>query len=226
MHKLTHALTLMTVLAAGCSSTLEVYDITDARPGTQVNGIPFRIDEPYTLRVYAKDSKGTYVRQFSEEMIFPDQDRIYALNFDSDFFSNHTLNLVLKPDGTLSSSNLTTDIRVDEAITAFAKEIEDVGTAVSDLKETQAQAEIERLAKEEDLRAARAATDAKKYELDQSALNALLEVEAAQRALDNLDPDATDAQKAEAEAELRRKKAAANVAYRQAGRPTPYPGVF
>lgn len=226
MRILVYFLLLAGLFAAGCTSSLEVTDITKAEAGDEINGLPFRLDAPYSVRVFIKDKEGSYKESFSREMILPEQDRLYALGFSSGYYSDQDLDVTFKPDGTLQKVRLVTTGKGDEAITALATEVKDVGEAVSTYRNTRDQAEIERLQKKEALREAQVADDAKQHELDQAALEALLAVEAAQRTLDGLGPDASEEERAAAAADLRAKKAAANTAYRLAGRAAPYPGVF
>jgi len=226
MRIISYCLLLAGLFAAGCTSSIKVTDITNAMAGSNVDGLPFRIDAPYTVRVFIKDKDGIYKEAFSKEMILPDQDRLYAIGFKSGYFSDQKLNVEFNPDGTLKKTKLKTTGKGDEAITELSKEVNNVGAAVSSYRDTRDQAEIERLQKKETLRAAQASDAAKQYELDATALSALQTVEAAQRTLDSLGPDASDADRAAAAADLRAKKAAANSAYSLAGRAAPYPSVF
>ena len=58
-------------------------------------GIPFRVLTPYTIRVFTKGKDGNFQQVYVQSQDLPDQDRLFALNVSSDFFSNHVLQVNL-----------------------------------------------------------------------------------------------------------------------------------
>jgi hypothetical protein len=229
---------------SGCSTTVDVRDISSIKPDADVPGIPFRMREPCTLRVFQLQDDGRYRQVHVQWLDLPEEERLYALNIEAAYFSDHDLTLKLRDDNTLDEVDLKTELKLDAAIAELAAQ----GGALSDAaltfdrKKREAEAaEIESRASLEAARAqaaqARAEQEAARQERAEApivaqegklavAVEALNSAEAAERALDALPPDAEESARAECRATLRLLRLRANQAYRAAGLAEPYPGVF
>ena len=202
-------------LLGSCATRLHVSDITEAETGSEIGGIPFKLPEPYRVAVFQKttndDQEVVYEEVYSDRVVLASRSRTYAVHFDADFLSDHSLSLEINPDGTLTTSSLTSDSQADEALAALGEEFRDL----EDAKLAVDNAEAANLAATED-------------EADQAAvaaLQAMLEVQAAEVALRAL-PDTADAVTVQAaRARVQLAKLQANLAFKSLGRPQPYPEV-
>lgn len=139
-------------LCAGCSTTLSVTDISGLtsdefnKLDQAERGIPFRVTSPYTVRLFQKQVDGSYATVGKPVHVkLPNTDKLYALNYDSGQFSNHTFALTLNPNGTIASVGATETKQIDEAITAIGTEVTDVAGAIVDRDVTELTAEKAKL---------------------------------------------------------------------------------
>lgn len=122
------ALCAAAIGTTACRTRLLVTDITQDTCEPYIDGIPFRVRETHTIWVYqwhrsttretkAKDKDGKAVLEEIEpaqfklvmrkEISFPNQRRLFALNFQSEQFADHDLDLTYFPDNTLRNFSLT-----------------------------------------------------------------------------------------------------------------------
>jgi len=127
------------IICTGCSTTLTVTDISDLTPvqfndRSQVKrGIPFRATAPYTVRLFQKQVDGSYAKVGKPVHVkLPDGDKLYALNYNSGQFSNHTFGLKLNPNGTIATVAATEAKQIDKAISAIGTGLTDVSGAIVD----------------------------------------------------------------------------------------------
>jgi hypothetical protein len=232
------SITLVALLAlAGCSTALTVSDISAAKPGTDLKGIPFRVKAPRTIRVWARqpsDENGKVVYQavFVKPFELPDPRTLYALGFEADTFSSKCLEVKLNSDGSLASVRVKSENRADEVVAKVGKKVSAAADAAASYPNTVRQAETAQLKAADDLALAQAALaqtlaqPAADRETNLvAALQAYVDAEAADRSLRGLAFDATTAQRAEAAAALRLAQYKANIAYEKAGLAPPFPGV-
>lgn len=201
---------------ASCSSTVVVEDISDVQDGEAVGGIPFRPSERYVAHVYqfVPDplATGTYKHRYATAHTLGDHERLYALNFDSQLLSNHTLDVEFHPNGTLDHFKLSQEQEVDTALNALATQL----TAVDGAMDAQ------------DSAAATAATNAQQALVDAlEAYNDALEAELAlEQLLANTEDPPTALDVLTEEGKVRVAQLKANQAYVAAGLQPPFPDVF
>jgi hypothetical protein len=226
------------VLLGGCSTSLAVRDVSDRKIGEELGGIPFRVKVARTIRVWVRqppDATGriAYQAALAKTIELADEDVLYALGFEADTFASKRFEVKLNDDGTLASVHLKSENKTGEVIAATGKQATSVADAGVSYSEQVHKAEIAQLKSASDLAAAQATMNQTLAQstLDRegnlvAALKAYQDVEAAQRALQWLAPDAAASQRAEAASALRIAQFAANVAYQKAGLAPPFPGVF
>ncbi|WLG83709.1 hypothetical protein PSH97_21800 [Pseudomonas cucumis] len=107
----------------GCSAVNKVYDITNVQAGQTISGVPFRLADKYRVRVFRLQKDGTYKEVYSESRSMPDQERIYAANFDAKMLSDHGFKVELNADNTLKTTSLKTAQKATESISALADEV-------------------------------------------------------------------------------------------------------
>ncbi len=245
------------LIAAGCSSTLKVEDISEtlqnasetAPPAATsptvetkpVSGLPFRVPNVYTVRIYQKQRDGSYQAiepRFVE--VLPDPEKLYAINVDAEWLTKQTLDVELNNDGTLKMVYLHgVEFRGDEALEALGSQASAIFEAVEnrELNELAAQkaaldAQKELLDAQKNLLAAESALeDAQDKPADDldvamvAALEALHAANAAFDAFELLPATATAIEIRAAERALQLARIKANQAYRQADLPAPFPDV-
>jgi hypothetical protein len=251
-------------LTAGCSSTLKVEDIsplmisqaqaattassppttaqaaptTDAKPSVALAGLPFRVPNVYTVRVFQKQKDGDY-KQVERHFVkvLPDPKKLYALNVDSKLMSQGTLDVKIRADGTLDFVHLhDVEFRGDEALTAFGTQATALYEAIENRDLIALETQKAAIEAKKNLLVSEAAleeqADKPADDLDAAliaALEALNEANSAYDALEGLQsqtappPTATEVRAAERALLLARVKA--NQAYRRADLPVPFPGV-
>ena len=113
------------LLAGSCRTRLLVSDVSTVpseRLGTPIDGIPFRVRETHTIRVYqwhdpvhaampgcaarVQVRPGSFELVFSTEVPFPNLERVFAVNFQAEGFADHDFNVKYFPDNTLRSIDL------------------------------------------------------------------------------------------------------------------------
>ena len=206
-------------LLAACSTRAVTSDITATPAGAQVSGVPFRTRAPHTLRVFQRQGDGSYKQVFVSREEMADMDRVYALNYDSDVFSNHTFKLTMREDGTLDNFAFTSAATgaaalsatsgaikgVTDSVVAYEKQKQDMAAADA------AAAESSLVSKEDALVAAQAAQQ---------------EAEKAMRELVGLPDGTPDDVVAEKQAAVEAAQLKANILFRRAGLAAPYADPF
>jgi hypothetical protein len=133
-------------LLSACSTTLVVHDIStildedaDTKPNSfgeldeAKRGIPFRVLETTTVRLYQRQPDGSYSEVGKPVRgNVPATDKLYALNYKSGQFSNHTFTLTLNADGTIATVGATESKQLDEALAAIKTEAAGIATAAID----------------------------------------------------------------------------------------------
>lgn len=122
------ALVLVSFLT-GCASSLKVSEISnDLKPGSAVNGIPFRAPKRFSLTVYELTDAG-YKEVHKETVTLADPDRLFVLGFESQPLSSATVELKLNADNTLSEVKLKSDSKGDEVMTEVTTQLAAIGAA-------------------------------------------------------------------------------------------------
>jgi protein-tyrosine-phosphatase len=105
-------------MLSGCASSIGTRQIErDAKAGTVVDGVPFRIRDRLTLELYRKTDKGyELVNRQMETMADPS--RLYVLNFTGQMLADTSVKFEQHPDGSLSSVKLGDASHLPEAVTA------------------------------------------------------------------------------------------------------------
>jgi hypothetical protein len=227
----------------GCSTKVEVKEININDKNSAVGGIPFRVLEPHIVRVYAKDpTTSQYKEVFAKSYNLANEDTLYSLNYEADYFAHPNFEVAFQNDNTLKTLNISDQSHLAEAMKGLSATAKDVSTAAADYDLNRLKAKKDRLAAEADVltsevglvKAKTALPDFKETVNSnqearlESALKALNLAEAAQRELDTITQKAgsTSLDIENAEAKVRLARLQANQAYRRAGLPEPYPGVF
>ena len=212
-------LLLVTSLSA-CATRLEVSDISEVKPGSEIGGIPFKLQEPYRVsvhrRVTKEDGSVEYQEVYDQLMVLPSRTRTYAIDFDADFLSDHSLELRINANGTLSYSSVGSTSKATDAL-------ETLGDQFQAIEDAQTQRDLARDAADASAAAAATAAQTAQDAALLAAMDAMIEVDAAQVALESLDEDATASQIEAARARLSRARLLANIAYRNLGRAEPFP---
>ena len=152
--------------------------------------------------------------------VTPNQNKLYTINFVSDYFSNAELKLSLKENNTLSSLELNADSQLDKSLAQLGTTTQNIANAMLDIEQQRRSKELAE--KKEEV----AATKTSQSSLE-AAQNAIIDVKKAEKALQDQKalPIATAEDIAIKEAELILAKIKANHAYQNAGLPIPFPGV-
>jgi len=195
----------------GCSTDILVKDISQVNSGDKIDGVPFRTKSAQILRVYMLQKDGEYkeVKVFHEEMA--DFRQLYSIGFDSGLFSDHSLTLNLEEGGTLSSLDLKTSQKVDEALAGLhegTKLVTDAVIARNDKKN--------QLIKDEETKAV-STEDARL-----SAVSARHETEALEDKLENLLEDSPLEERNLLVRQIELSKLKTNALYRRASMIPPY----
>jgi hypothetical protein len=238
-------LVVASLCLAACATRLQVQDISGLKTGEPVAGIPFRVREPRTVRVWMRqsaegDKPPQYKQVFVRTYELPDSGRLYALNFEASLFGRRDVKVVLREDGALGSVSLKGEDKTGEALAAASKQSLGLADAVVGFEAKQREAQLAALQGRTSLEKAQAEFEKAQRDLagsreqpsaDQNArlvaaLEAFNAAQEAERALGNLKPEAPAADRAAAEDKLRLAQLKANQAYRRAGLAEPFPGVF
>ncbi len=216
--------------AAACAARLRGGELADRSTPEDVDGIPFRLKETYVVRVLlrvgdGKDGLGEYKEVHRTLQNLPDMDHVYVLGVDADGLSDHTLQVTLSPDGTLSAVDLKgVELHGDEMLTALGAQVKALSTAVGDYDKTKQDAEKARLDSKKGLEDAERALLTDRLGREKAALSARLDAERQIEALEKLRASgtATAAQISEQERVVTLAKQDANDKARLAGMPVPY----
>ena len=118
------------IALSGCAATSDVQEITEVPAGAAVSGVPFRIAEPYKVRLFQLTPAGQYKEVYTAPQILPDQDRIFAVTFKGGSFSDHEFKIELNDDNTIKTSHLKSVKHGGEAVNALADQASAVATAI------------------------------------------------------------------------------------------------
>lgn len=97
----------------GCRTRLLVEDISQGPTGHAIDGIPFRVKETHIVRVFqwveedAKTGKGHFKEVFNRRMPFANLDKVFALNYRAEAFTNSKLTLNYQADNTIKDVTMT-----------------------------------------------------------------------------------------------------------------------
>ncbi len=241
MNKLTIGAAIALVVCGGCSTKVIVEDISAT--DSKVTGIPFRALEPHVVRVYAKDpATSMYKEVFAKPFDLANPDKLYSLNYSADYFANPSFEIAFQNDNTLKTVNVSDQSHLAQALKDLSATATSVSTAIADsdlnkikAKKERLTAETEILNSEVSLAKARAGmpeyqetTNTNQEAKLENALKMKNLAEVAERELATTaqKQDATANDIANAEAKVQITRLQANQAYRRAGLPEPYPGVF
>ncbi len=206
-------------------------ELADRSTPEEVDGIPFRLKETYVVRVLQRvgdgeDKTGVYKEVHRSLQNLPDMDHVYVLGVDADGLSDHTLDVKLHPDGTLSTVDLKgVELHGDEVLTALGAQVKSLSTAVGDFDKTKQDAEKARLESKKALEDAERSLLNDRLSREKAALSARLDAERQIEALEKLRAGgtATAAQVSEQERVVTLAKQDANDKARLAGMSVPYP---
>ena len=141
MRWLSIPMAILVVGVAGCASKLVVDEIRPSeKPGTVINGLPFKVPKRYVAEVYEKQADG-YQKVAELPITIPDQKRLFVLGFQSQAFSTATVETVVNSDNTLSSVSLTSKSTGQATLTALGTQISALATAQQAKKTTEASSE-------------------------------------------------------------------------------------
>jgi len=197
------------LLVSACASDLKVHEISnDLPPGSEVEGIPFRVPKRYTLKLYERTATG-YQLVHSQPATLPDPERLYVLGFESQPLANATVDFKMNPDNTLQTVALKSDSKGASALTEVGTQAAAVNTAIRTANTAEDTAAT--------LEATRSVAADKAFQA----------AELAQLELDNLlkDSNASNEAVLKAQNKARSAKLDANEAARIAGKPPYYPEV-
>jgi len=123
------SMALLVVGTTGCASKLVVDEITTGeKPGTVINGLPFKVPKRYVAEIYEKQADG-YQKVAELPVTIADQKRLFVLGFQSQTFSNATVDTQVNPDNTLSQVSLTSKSTGQASLTALGTQINALATA-------------------------------------------------------------------------------------------------
>lgn len=126
---------------AGCASKLVVTEIAPgAKPGTVINGLPFKVPKRYIAEVYEKQATG-YQKVAELPVTIADQKRLFVLGFASQTFSTATVDTQVNADNTLSQVSLTSKSTGQATLTALGTQIDALATAQQAKKTAEAASE-------------------------------------------------------------------------------------
>lgn len=233
-------LAVVVLVATGaCASSIRVQDVVQPHPKAQTDiaGIPFRQAESYLLRVYKRTGTGAYEEVHVQREQLPDPDRLFALALSARRFADNELDLSFNPDGTLAVVDFSRIHRADEAINQLGEAAIGVAQQAITYEDQIRAKELERLTQATQLEAAQAGIEAARQQRAEApvagreaaleaALAAFTAAEVAAETLVALPDEATEADRAVARGALRLARLEANHAFRVAGLPEPFPGLF
>lgn len=209
------------VFLIGCSTKVQITDITGAKPGDVIEGIPFRTKTAFTLRIYKRLTDGSYKEVGVKHEELADMQSLYAFNYKSQLFSDHELVLAVNDDGTLQSMDLTTAQKIDD-LSKIGTSVSSMADALAAFKKAEREREEAKAAGEE---AAIAASEAATVTSEVARLAAEIAHKAADDKMDELrfgTVDLTDAEIAALQRSIRLLQIEANQKYRRAGLTPPY----
>lgn len=190
---------------AGCSADLSSVELEPASKVDEVNGVPYRVKEPFVVELYKKTDKG-YIRVNSDATTsLANPDRLYLLQLEGKPFSDAGLKYEIDADGTLKSVKLS-------ATSGVAKAADTVSSAIG---------EIEKLSKAVEEAAAKATSGQETKQLN--FLKAMGAVRLAEAKLGAMPASASEFDRIAATNALNEAKFNANIAAREAGIARPYP---
>jgi hypothetical protein len=118
------------LLLGACSSQIKVAEIKNNLPaGTEVEGIPFRVPKRFIALIYEKQNDG-YKQVFEQSVTLPDPDHLYLLGFESQLFSNATVELSLNSDNTIQQIDLKSASRGASALEEAGAQLSATATAL------------------------------------------------------------------------------------------------
>ncbi|MCK5232936.1 MAG: hypothetical protein KAR13_21865 [Desulfobulbaceae bacterium] len=201
---------IMAAILSACSAEYRVVELpSDAKSGSVVDGVPFRMTQRYKLQIYRLDPNVGGYKQVGEIVKnLPNPEKIYVLKLNGGPLSDSTAKFKLNPDGTLQMVSVKSESKGTELIDAVGTQTKAVATALKEKKQT----------KEEDITTGQ--------NLMLAALEAKQAVAIAEVKLAGLDPTVSPTERLQAEQELTLAKYKANLAFRRAGLPVPYSDVF
>lgn len=226
---------------AGCNARLLGEDISTLSPGERISGIPYRLKEPYTLKVYRlmrdldgkpimKNCQPVYEAVHTQPQLLANQMKVYSSGMIAEALANHTLKLEFNDDGTLKTFAVTAETHAPQALAAASESLKQVTDAIADFETKKIDDELALAKKRAEVREYEAGValepildEEKKQEAAQAAI---LEVYLAQAKQDSLPPDASAADVQAAKNALQAAKLKANHAYRDYGLEPPFPDVF
>jgi hypothetical protein len=135
------AVARVTIQLSGCAATTSVKDITDVKPGGKVEGVPFRVADHYRVRLFQLTPEGEYKEAYTTYQYLPNQEKVYAVNFSGDAFSDHEFKIELNDDNTIKTSSLKSTRHASDAAGALADQVSAVSTQLQTNK-TNAQTKI------------------------------------------------------------------------------------
>ncbi|MBI1214097.1 MAG: hypothetical protein GC190_21755 [Alphaproteobacteria bacterium] len=199
---------LLAVGLSACSAEIATTGLpSDPKPNTEVNGVPYRVREPYVVELYRKTDKG-YVRVNEDQtQALANPDRLYLLEHKGQLFSDSDTKFTLRDDGSLATVHLNSKTHAPEAISTAGTEL----TAIQKVEETR--------------RAAQNAAQASAEQSELDYVTAIGAVRVAEAKLSALPSTANVADRVAAENEVVQAKVRANIAARKAGVGRPYPNI-
>lgn len=206
-----------------CAAEFRVKEVDPAL--SCMPGIPIRVRSSHVLQVFQLQSDGTYKEVFVKEEQLADTQKLYALNFSGDLFTDATVAVELRPDSTLKRAFIKGESKLDEAIGALATQVGEVSDAYAELEAArleEKQAEIDRAKQEQedaDKEAAERETNLVAY------YQATAEAEVALRLYREAlaDKEVKESQRTNLNWDYRVKAVRANQAAAKVGLPPPYP---
>ena len=128
-------------LLTSCASQIVVTEIGNKlEPGEPVNGFPFRIPKRFDAVIFEKSDQG-YRELSAIPVTIADPDRLFALNFRSQLFSNGTMEVTVNPDNTIQQVTLTSKSTGGATLTALGTQINGLATAGRSGKSAESAAE-------------------------------------------------------------------------------------
>lgn len=112
----------ITTILMGCSATYEAYDISKAKPGATVNGIPYRVMGTYKMHLYVyNEIEKKYVHTIREVRI-PGPDNVVAGGYNSKLFSSDKFVFMTNDAGDLIEVSLTSESSAEKNFKALSEQ--------------------------------------------------------------------------------------------------------
>ena len=212
------------VFLTACSTTLHVREVAEESDTPALSGVPFRLPAPYSLHVFERTEKGEYkaIRTFEVELA--DTEKLYTVNFTSDFLADPAFGLTISEDGLIQKLTLDSTIKADEALAAAAEAADKVTAKIKEEREAAEAREKGRRQELDDAAAARKKDAEAQENARLAAYQAFLAAETAvgQYAELAAGGSATPAELLAKRNEVYSLQAKANTLYRLAGMSPPY----